>query len=335
MLLLTRMTLRSQDSEFVGFLMHRVKRSIFRLIKILGQLCVSELEEIVIPKHLKDADLCDKAPHTSYRSLLGSINWLQSRTQFHACYRFSRLASASAAPTVGHCKELNKLCRQIRSEEVELRAWPMKGSPRILGTPDAAFRNNSDKSSQRAMTIFIADQRVKNRRDTRGSLVFFESTKIKRTTLSTTVAELYALMTCFGTCQMLRGLRKDIGGLDAEIHMRTDANNLVSTASTTHSPEQQETIHMIQMLRREACSGAIADLSHVRTEHCLSDCLTKRSANPRNLLNSVQTGWLKEIDSHPPFRSMIEHKAFLNAWLRKEYAVLGSVQHVMFMQERL
>ena len=304
-------------------------------LSIDQKLCVSELEEIVIPKHLKDTDACDKSLHTSYRSLLGSINWLQSRTQFQACYQFSRLASASAAPTVGHCKELNKLCRQIRSEEVELRVWPVKGSPRILGIPDAAFRNNSDKSSQRAMTIFIADERVKNRRDTRGSLVFFESTKIKRTTLSATVAELYALMKCFGTCQMLRGLWKDISGLDAEIHMRTDANNLVSTASTTHSPEQQETIHMIQMLRKEACSGAIADLSHVRTEHCLSDCLTKRSANPRNLLNSVQTGWLKEIDSHPPFRSMIEHKAFLNAWLRKEYAVLSAVQHVTFMQERL
>ena len=73
--------------------------------------------------------------------------------------------------------------------------------------------------------------------------MFFESTKIKRTTLSTTVAELYALMKCFGTCQMLRGLWKDISGFDAEIHMRTDANNLVATASTTHAPEQQETIH--------------------------------------------------------------------------------------------
>ena len=92
---------------------------------------------------------------------------------------------------------------------------------------------------------------------------------------------------------------------------------------------------MIQMLRKEACSGAIAELSHVRTEHCLSDCLTQRSANPGNLLNSAQTGWLKEIDSHPPSRSMIEHKAFLSAWLRKEYAALASVQHVMFTQERL
>ena len=41
--------------------------------------------------------------------------------------------------------------------------------------------------------------------------------------------------------------------------MRTDADNLVTTASTTHVPEQQETIHMIQMLRKEACSGSIAD----------------------------------------------------------------------------
>ena len=142
-----------------------------KYISIDQKLCVSELEEILIPKHLKDADACDQALHTSYRSVLGSINWLQSRRQFQACYQFSRLASASAAPTVGHCKELNKLCRQIRSEEVELRVWPVKGSPRILGIPDAAFRNNSDKSSQRAMTIFIADERVKNRRDTRGSLV--------------------------------------------------------------------------------------------------------------------------------------------------------------------
>ena len=300
-----------------------------KYISIDQKLSVQELEEISIPKHLKDTDVCDKQLHTSYRSLLGSINWLQPRTQFQACYSFSRLASASAAPTIGHCKELNKLCRQIRNDEVEMRAWPVKGSPRIIGIPDAAFRNNSDKSSQRAMTIFIADERVKGRRDTRGSLVFFESTKIKRTTLSTTVAELYALMKCFGTCQMLRGLWKDISGLDAEIHIRTDANNLVTTASTTHAPEQQETIHMIQMLRKEACSGAIADLSHVRTEHCLSDSLTK---NPKNLLDAVRNGWLKELDAHPPFRSMLEHKAFLNAWLQKELSGYAYVLCPCFLQ---
>ena len=53
-----------------------------KYISIDQKLSVQELEEISIPKHLKDTDLCDKQLHTSYRSLLGSINWLQSRTQF-------------------------------------------------------------------------------------------------------------------------------------------------------------------------------------------------------------------------------------------------------------
>ena len=102
-------------------------------------------------------------------------------------------------------------------------------------------------------------------------------------------------MKCYGTCQMLRGLIKDITGLSSEIHMRTDANNLVTTASTTHVPEQQETIHMIQMLRKEACSGSIADLSHIRTQWCLADCLTKKSANPQNLMMLFDKVFLKKL----------------------------------------
>ena len=56
---------------------------------------------------------------------------------------------------------------------------------------------------------------------------------------------------------MLRGLIKDISGLSSEIHMRTDANNLVTTASTTHVPEQQETIHMIKCLGKKHVQGPL------------------------------------------------------------------------------
>jgi hypothetical protein len=68
----------------------------------------------------------------------------------------------------------------------------------------------------------------------------------------------------------------DLSGEAAEIHMRTDANNLVTTAQTTHLPEQKETIHLIQMLRKESVSGSIHDLAHVRTSDMLADCLTER-----------------------------------------------------------
>ena len=107
----------------------------------------------------------------------------------------------------------------------------------------------------------------------------------------------------------------DMTGTVAEIHMRTDAKNLVSTAQTTHIPTQKETIHMIQMLRKESSSGSIDDLAHVRTDHCLADCLTKNSAKPEALCKAVSTGVLRTIDEHPPFRSLLKHKAYLSSWI--------------------
>ena len=117
---------------------------------------------------------------TAYRSLLGSINWLQSRTRFQAYYQFSPCASAAASPTIGDCKALNKLCKQIVNDPMELKFWPLEGNPRLMAMPDAAFRNNSDKSSQRAMVIFMSEPRKEKSRNSRGSLIFFETTKIKK-----------------------------------------------------------------------------------------------------------------------------------------------------------
>ena len=71
---------------------------------------------------------------------------------------------------------------------------------------------------------------------------------------------------------------------------------------------------MIQMLRKESNSGRIDDLAHEVTADCLSDCLTKHSAKPDNLIRAVETGILPCVDSHPPFRTLLEHKAYLSSW---------------------
>ena len=47
----------------------------------------------------------------------------------------------------------------------------------------------------------------------------------------------------------------------------------------------------------------------------LNCCETKKSANPQNLIDAVRGGILKEVDSHPPFRSLLERKAYLRSWL--------------------
>ena len=133
--------------------------------------------------------------------------------------------------------------------------------------------------------------------------------------MATTVAELYSLMKCFGTCLYRTGVWADLSGENAELHLRTDANNLVTTAKTTHQPEQKETIHLIQMLRRESNSGSIDDLAHVVSQFCLSDALTKHSAKADELIKAVSSGILQQVDLHPPFRSLLKHKAFLCYWI--------------------
>ena len=78
----------------------------------------------------------------------------------------------------------------------------------------------------------------------------------------------------------------DLSGDVAKILTRTDAKNLVNTARTIHLLEEKEAIHMLSILRKEACSGTIHDLAHIPTQICLAACLTKSSAKADNLITA-------------------------------------------------
>ena len=113
-------------------------------IQVSQERAIEELEEIPVEKNTKEDPHCIPAMHRRYRSLLGQINWLQIRTQFQSCCKFSRCASKAASPTIGDVKALNKLARQLESQSF----------------PDASYRNNEDGSSQRGMTVFSRITRV-------------------------------------------------------------------------------------------------------------------------------------------------------------------------------
>ena len=108
----------------------------------------------------------------------------------------------------------------------------------------------------------------------------------------------------------------DLSGEVANIHVRIDAKNLVTTTRTIHLPEHMETTHMISMLRKEACSGRVHDIAHIPTKKCLADCLTKASAKADNLITAVQTGKLFDVDILPVLGTFMEHKAFLSTWCK-------------------
>ena len=116
--------------------------------------------------------------------------------------------------------------------------WPLKGKLRLIGYPDAAYRNNSDNNSQRGQTICLAEEMTVSK-DCVGSMIDFESHKINRVVLSTTVFGALVVHQMLWYLSMLRGLWMDISAACMAMHMRTDANNLVTTASTTRLLEQK------------------------------------------------------------------------------------------------
>ena len=110
------------------------------------------------------------------RSVLRQLSWLQSRTQVHLCYKFS---SAASNPTIGDFREINKVARTLKSPYVDGRFEPLKGSQCILGMPDASHRNNSNKSSQRAHVIFLAEDRKLPAKSTyRNSVSYLQDQKL-------------------------------------------------------------------------------------------------------------------------------------------------------------
>ena len=159
----------SEDWNDVTFTRQRIRwtknSQSGRCIEVSQQKAIDELEEISVERNTKEHFHCTPAMHTRYRSLLGQINWVQSRTQFQCRSKFSRCASKAASPTIGDVKALNKLARQLKSQPMKLQFWPLTGPLRIIGFPDASYRNNQDGSSRRGTTEFLAESREQSSTD--------------------------------------------------------------------------------------------------------------------------------------------------------------------------
>ena len=121
-----------------------------QFIEVDQNRAIDELHEVEFDNKLMDNLKCTPSMHTEYRSVLGQLD-----SQFHTAYRFSRCASAAASPTIA----VSKLVRSVRAEPVTLRYWSLRGVLRTVEYPDASYRTNEDKSSQRGQAIFRAEGR--------------------------------------------------------------------------------------------------------------------------------------------------------------------------------
>ena len=159
-------------------------------IEVSQQKAIDELQEIPVERNTKEDLHCTPAMHTRCRSLLGRINWATGKNTVSMLPHILQSASKAASPTAGDVKALNKLARQLKSQPVKLQFWPLTGPLRIIGFPHPSYQKNEDGSSQRGITVFLAEPREQSSKDgtTYGSLIHFESQKFKKNVLSAPVA---------------------------------------------------------------------------------------------------------------------------------------------------
>ena len=152
---------------------------------------------------------------TAYKvqRLLGQTNWLQSRTQFQCCYKFSWCASMAASPTIGDVKVPDKLARQLKSQPLELQFWPLTGPLRIIGFPGASYRNNEDG--------FLAESRELSSKDgisLKKIWLTMKAKKIKKDCALHYCGWAVFFHEVFWFMPVLWGLWMDLSSEDANIH---------------------------------------------------------------------------------------------------------------------
>ena len=204
------------------------------------------------------------------------------------------------SPTFGGVKALNKLKRQLKSQPVKLQFWPLTGTLRIIGFPDATHRNNEDGSSQRGMTVFLAELRERSSKDgtvVRKSYWLWESERSKR------LCSLQPWQNCIFSRNALVHASFSVyywWTYQVKLHKfaweMTHKNAGDDQQEQFTWPEQKETVHMISMLRKEASDQGVFTILptfHLRTVWQI--VWRKSSAKADNLITAVKTGRLLDV----------------------------------------
>ena len=172
-----------------------------------------------------------------------------------------------------------------------------------MGYLDASYRNNDDKSSQRAHVICLAEDRNPKLKGLKQSAAATSSRKSEFSESS--IKEISSLKRKLGR------LRFSQDYFYHYVHhcrrtRRTHAlffKGLWADLSNTYKNRCQQfgdnswcdsSASRMLLLRKESNSGSLDDLAHASSKYCLADALTKHSAQPEELIWSLETGNLPE-----------------------------------------
>ena len=330
-------------------------------IEVSQERAIEELEEIPVEKSTKEKLHCTPAVQTRYRSLLGPINCLQSRTQFRLLIRVFKMrfkgslsnnwwgeSSEQAGETTQVAASGTSILATHRAVENNWISWCLLQKQwRWVFTEMHGIKKKKKQNCESIrprtewllevlliyvshIAVFLAVcESIPRRMECHMEVLLTTNVKRLRELLSQHSLQNFFIHEMFWLMPVPPWI---VDGFDRWSCRYSHEDWREEPGDQQQEQFTRKTIHMISMLRKDACSGSIHDLAHISIQNCLADCWPKSSAKANNLITTVKKKSLLEVDVHPNFRTFMERKAFLFTWCR---TFLHTRENVVFFLNTL
>jgi len=243
--------------------------------------------------NLADEALVDKDEHSSFRMVVGQLQWYQTQTGVEHAFDVNRLARKLSAPTAGDCRAANRLVAKVKSQAPfrELVYRDVGPKRHLVIFADSGFRTNPDKTSQCGFICLITgepDQQQPVARAPIAGLIDWKSHRIARVCHSTTAAELLCVSAAVQVGDFYRGLMKNLGLLKGPCNVVSDAQTVTSSSETDTTPTQKNLMSDISLIRQRVRRPTMTRLKHGSSEEQLADGMTKHQ--PYSVLAKIRDG---------------------------------------------
>ena len=159
----------------------------------------------------------------------------------------------------------------------------------ISGYGDAGFRSLPDKTSSCGGQVIV----IKNRGTGAACVVSWRSRKLKRIVNSSTGAEALAINETVSELVYIKAVLTEMLGdemLAVPLEVYTDSKNLLQASKTTSLVEDHRLRIEVAILKESLEEGELKKIEAVSGTDMIADCLTKRGASAKLLLDIVKKG---------------------------------------------
>lgn len=238
---------------------------------------------------------------TSFQCILGKINWITRRTRPDLSYDAMEMATYAKSPRVRDMLALNKVVRKIHEISSTIKFQPMDlvtDELKIIFYSDASLGNMPNgKDSGRGYIIFLVNQEYKM------NVISWASNKIRRVTHSTFAAETLGCSDAMSSAISCRQLLCELLFNDPRstiipIIGLVDSRQLYDHINSTKQCAEKRIRLDVAEIQEAIQTKEIENIFWVPTQKMLADCLTKKGACPKSLLEVLDRGFSSDMAAY-------------------------------------